>query len=77
MYAGGGGAYLRFSNGQVSYVVYTAIGRGFGTADGVAVEKAGKLVANVKCVGTSTSEMGPDFFNKAGLPEDDEEFDLP
>jgi hypothetical protein len=64
MFSGGGGAYLRFSNGQVSYVVYSAVGKGWGDA-------------SVKCVGTVTSEMGPDFFAKAGLPQDDEDFDLP
>jgi hypothetical protein len=42
----------------------------------MAVEKNGKLAANVKCVGPVTSELGLDFFRKVGLPEDNEEFDL-
>lgn len=28
MFAGGGGAYLRFNNGSTSYIVYSAIGQG-------------------------------------------------
>lgn len=31
MFSGGGGAYLRFKTGEYEYVVYTAIGRGWGT----------------------------------------------
>lgn len=39
MFSGGGGGYLRFINGEHQYIVYTAIGKGWGAKDGVAVEK--------------------------------------
>jgi hypothetical protein len=77
MFSGGGGAYLRFVNGQYGYVVYTAIGKGWGTKDGVVVEKDGKQVASLKCGKPPVSELGPEFFTSAGLPEDSEEFELP
>src|ERR1700683_2916905 len=38
VFSGGGGAYLRFKSGDYDYVVYTAIGRGWGVKDGVAIE---------------------------------------
>ena len=41
------------------------------------MEKDGKTVANILCRGKETSELGPDFFEKAGLPEVENEFDLP
>lgn len=77
MFAGGGGAYLRFTNGETSYVVYTAIGKGWGTKDGVAVERKGKTIAHFDCKDVPVSEMGEAFFTRAGLPEDEQEFDLP
>lgn len=77
MFSGGGGAYLRIANAGYDYVVYTAIGRGWGSKEGVAVEKGGKPVTNVKCKGAAQSELGPEFFEKAGLAADDKDFDLP
>lgn len=76
-YAGGGGAYLAFSRGPYRYVVYTAIGSGWGTKAGVVVEKGGKRVANLPCTSQETSELGPDLFARAGIPEDSSSFDLP
>ncbi|MFO1431963.1 MAG: hypothetical protein U1F76_17785 [Candidatus Competibacteraceae bacterium] len=77
-FAGGGGAYLRFKKEQYGYVVYTAIGRGWGQKAGLVVEKNNKLLSNFRCNReTATSELGPDFFEKAGLPKDQEGFDLP
>lgn len=77
MYSGGGGAYLRFRNGAISYVVYTATGKGWGSKAGVAVEKNGKLSANLKCREAPQSELGPELFQQAGLAQDAEEFELP
>ena len=77
MFSGGGGAYLRFKTGDYDYVVYTAIGRGWGTKDGVAIEKNGKLRTHISCKDLPVSEMGADFFSKAGLKEDTKDFDLP
>jgi len=42
-----GGGYLRFINGQRHYIVYTAIGKGWGAKDGVAVEKNNQLIGNL------------------------------
>jgi hypothetical protein len=77
VFSGGGGAYLRFKAGGYDYVVYTAIGRGWGVKDGVAIEKNGKPRTHVSCKDVPVSEMGVDFFTKAGLKEDTIDFDLP
>lgn len=77
MFSGGGGAYIRFIKDQFSYVVYTAIGKGWGTKDGVAVEKNKKISSNFKCKDVPTSMLNADFFKKAGIPEDPDEFELP
>jgi hypothetical protein len=74
MFSGGGGAYLRFINGQYHYVIYTAIGKGWGTKDGVSVEKDGKRIADLKCRDIPISKLGDDFFTRAGLMSDKEEF---
>ena len=76
-FSGGGGAWLRFTYGPTSYIVYTAIGRGWGSKAGVAVLQNGKLLANLPCHGASDSEIGPDFFSRAGIADDDQAFDLP
>jgi len=77
-FAGGGGAYLRFKKEQYGYVVYTAIGRGWGQKAGLVVEKNNKSVSNLKCnKAAATSELGPDLYEKAGLPKDQKDFDLP
>lgn len=76
-FSGGGGAYLAFTNGPYRYVVYTAIGRGWGTKAGVVVEKGGRRVASLPCKDQEVSELGPDLFARAGVVEDAEMFDLP
>jgi hypothetical protein len=78
MFSGGGGAYLRFKTGEYEYDVYTAIGRGWGTKDGVAIERNGKRLGHVACTDAPDSILGADFFAKTGLmSEDPGEFDLP
>ena len=74
MFSGGGGSYLRFINGDYHYIVYTAIGKGWGVKDGVSVEKNNKLIANLKCQDIPVSIMGDEFFTRAGLPVDKNEF---
>jgi hypothetical protein len=80
-FAGGGGAYLAFTNGPYRYVVYTASARGCGKEKaGVLVEKNGQLVRNILCTlqpGTQqpVSELGPDLFDQGGFPKDPEELD--
>lgn len=77
-FSGGGGAYLRFNRGAASYVVYSALGRGWGTKTGVAVLHNGKLIANLRChPAPATDELGPDFFARAGIADDEKTFDLP
>lgn len=77
MFSGGGGGYLRFKAGDFDYVVYTAIGKGWGEKDGVAVEQNGKRRGHVSCTDEPVSKMGADFSKKAGLSEDKQDFDLP
>ncbi|MER0215141.1 MAG: hypothetical protein DU481_02865 [Nitrosomonas sp.] len=77
MFAGGGGGYLRFINGQHHYIVYSAIGKGWGAKDGVAVEKSGQLVANLECRDVPVSKLSEEFFNHASLPADRDEFQIP
>lgn len=76
MYSGGGGAFMRFTKGEYHYVVYTGFGKGW-EKEGVVVDKSGKLVANFACKGDAASELGPDFFQSSGTPEDDREFEIP
>lgn len=77
MFAGGGGGYIRFPNGRYQYIVYTAIGKDWGTKDGVAVEKDGKLIEHFTCQDVPVSEIGEEFFTRAGLPVDPKEFSVP
>jgi hypothetical protein len=77
VFSGGGGAYLRFKAGDYEYVVYTAIGRGWGVKDGVAIERNGKPLSHISCKDVPESKMGEEFFTKAGLKEDTKDFDLP
>lgn len=79
MFSGGGGAYLRFANSSVGYVVYTGIGKGWEKA-GVAVEKKGKATASIRCSSPAVSELGPEFFEKMGFGEDADDtegFEIP
>ena len=82
-FSGGGGAWLRFRNGKTGYVVYTGIGkwgRNGATLSkaGIVVEQNGKQAANLSCSTKETSELGPDWFDKAGIkPNPNEFFDFP
>jgi hypothetical protein len=77
MFAGGGGGYIRFFHGRYQYIVYSAIGRDWGTKDGVAVEKDGKLLRHFTCQDVPVSKLGEKLFTQAGLAEDQVEFVLP
>jgi hypothetical protein len=76
-FSGGGGAWLAFHRDAFRYIVYTAIGRGWGEKSGVAVEQNGKLIANQPCRDKPVSEPGPDLFSDADIPGDDKDFELP
>ena len=82
MFSGGGGAYLQFSEGTTMHTVYSAIGRwgegGEGMErSGVVVKSDGKVVSDIRCQKEATSELGPEFFEKAGLSETEDDFELP
>ena len=77
MFSGGGGGYLRFINGRYNYIVYTAIGKGWGTKDGITVEKDHKPIAHLKCLDVPVSMLGAEFFTRVGLTADQNEFELP
>lgn len=77
MFAGGGGAYLRFVHGEHHYVVYSAIGRGWGQKQGVSVQRGGKALAVRRCTAKAVSTLGPDLFQRLGVTEDPQEFLLP
>jgi len=76
-FAGGGGAYLRFLNQGYSYVMYTAIGRGWGSKAGIVVEKNGLKQAHLACSEEAISELGPDWFTRAGIAANSGNFELP
>ena len=81
-FSGGGGAWLRFTRGQATYTVYTGIGH-WGpkgekmTKEGLQVERAGKVVATLKCLDKPVSLLGPDWFEKAGIKDNNQDFDFP
>ncbi len=77
MFSGGGGSYIAFANPPYRYVVYSAIGRGWGNKAGVVVEKRGRRIASLPCLDAATSVLGPDVFDSAGIVEDTLGFELP
>lgn len=86
MFSGGGGAFLRFSNGPYEYTVFSATGKwGPNGApldeEGVAIRKDAKEFSNFVCrdAGADVGELGPDFLEKMGMsPADpDADFEIP
>jgi hypothetical protein len=81
--AGGGGTWLRVSaKNNIAFVVYTGIGNWGPRGEtrekaGVTVERDGKTVANLKCIGKPLGLLGPDWFAKAGITAKGQDFDLP
>ena len=76
MYSGGGGAYLEFSSNDYKYVIFTGIGKGW-EKEGVVVSKGGKQVALLRCQSPAVSELGPDLFEHAGIPDAGDNFEIP
>lgn len=78
MYSGGGGAYLKFSNGDYTYAVFTGIGKGW-EKEGVIVNKSRKQISYLQCKGPWTSELGPAWFEEIKIPKDPDEsgFEIP
>jgi hypothetical protein len=77
MFAGGGGAYLRFNSAPYAYVTYSAIGRGWPEKRGVMTMKGDAMIANYPCVGKYRSILGAALFRNAGIAEDRVELELP
>jgi hypothetical protein len=82
-YSGGGGAFLRFSNGPFEYTIFNATGKwgadgGALDVAGVAIVKGGKEFSNFVCrnVGADVGELGPDFLDKMGLSPHDPDPDF-
>ncbi|WP_158813852.1 hypothetical protein [Methylocapsa sp. S129] len=86
MFSGGGGAFLRFSNGPYEYTVFSATGK-WGPnespldEEGVAIRKDAKEFSNFVCrnFDPAVGELGPDFLDKMGMsPADpDSDFSIP
>jgi len=85
-YSGGGGAYLKFTNGPYQYTAFSATGKwGPNGAPrdvaGVAISKGGKEFSNFVCrnMPADVGELGPDFLEKMGMsPADpDVDFEIP
>jgi len=55
----------------------TAVGKGWGAKDGVAVEKNNQLIANLECQDVPVSKLSEEFFTHAGLLVDQHEFQIP
>jgi hypothetical protein len=69
-FSGGGAAYVTFANGDRAYSVFTGIGKGW-EKKGVTVRKIGQpQKVYIPCLGPWTSQLGPEFFQKTGIPED-------
>lgn len=76
MYSGGGGAYLRFDRDGQAWTVYTGVGRGWEQA-GVLVEHGGEAVRDLACRDEAVSTIGPELFERAGIPADADGFEIP
>jgi hypothetical protein len=81
-YSGGGAAWLRFRSGAHAYVVYTGIGNWGPRGEkvekqGLVVEKDGARIAHLPCSGPVRSELGPDWFERAGVERGGEDFEIP
>jgi len=82
IFSGGGGAYVQMADGDSLVYIYAAIGRwGSGkdaiAKEGLAIMRGDKMVTDMRCLAPATSELGPDFFERADLSEAETEFDLP
>ena len=83
-FSGGGGAWLTFTKGQVAYTLYTGIGKWGPRGEvrekaGLAVDQGRKRIAVLKCDDPKTvrSQIGPDWFEKAGIKSTGPEFEFP
>jgi len=80
--SGGGSAWLRFTQGPFSYVVYDGIGHWgpkgqIAAHSGVVVTRDGKVLSNHKCEREATSLLGEDWMASVGIGRNDQEFEMP
>ena len=54
-----------------------AISKGWGAKDVVAGEKNNQLIANLECQDVPVSKLSEEFFTRAGLLADQDEFQIP
>ena len=81
MYSGGGSGFLKFSNGEYTYILFEALIKGDTFSErldraGVVVSKSGKRIAYLPCEGRRQSEMGPYEFEQIKIPRDPNEIDF-
>jgi hypothetical protein len=78
LYSGGGGEFLKFRNGEYTYIVFSAIGKGWEKA-GVVVSKSEKRIAYLPCKGAGRFEMPPQEFEQIKIPRDlnEADFEIP
>jgi hypothetical protein len=82
-FAGGGASWMRFRRGDHAYVVYSGIGQWGPNGEveeraGVVVERRGQRIAALACRdGRAEGELGPDWFERAGVGAGGEAFELP
>lgn len=80
-YAGGGASWMRFRRGDHAYVVYSGIGKWGPRGEteeraGLAVERAGKVITQLRCRGPVTGVLGPDWFERVGIEPRGDDFDI-
>ena len=81
-FAGGGGVWLRFTQGQFGYVVYSGVGRwgrngATETREGVQVERQGRAIATLACAAPRVNELGPEWLQRLGIAPDTQGFVFP
>jgi hypothetical protein len=81
-FAGGGGVWLRFTQGPFGYVVYSGVGRwGHNGAtevrEGVQVERNGRAITTLACAAPRVNELGPEWFQRLGIAPDAQGFSFP
>lgn len=75
MFSGGGGIYLRFSNNNYDYIIYTGTGKGW-QMNGVTVLKNKKFAGYLACKNEPNSELSPQMLQDLNVLRDgdDSEF---
>lgn len=81
-FAGGGGVWLRFTQGQYGYVVYSGVGRwgrngAVEVREGVQVERNGRAIATLACAKPRVNELGPEWLQRLGIAPDAQGFVFP